>query len=164
VPASTFAAMRLRAAIALLAVLPLLALAAPSGALGVRSTYVAVGAFEQEHDFSSTVATGNCPLLQATVTIHGLPGKEEEEALVVVDAAGHHLHPEAGNDPAHPLLPPAVCAFHEQFQIRGNAWVGYQGKSADVSISIGRLGAATQVRVTHIGQLHGTFDFRPFLV
>jgi hypothetical protein len=165
-----------RPALALLAVLPLLALAAPSGALGAWLVFTGVG--EVEHDIGLALPVAgaqSCPRLPAAVAIQHLTSVQpiSASASLVFAMGGIYQHPEAGNDPDHPLLPPGACATYATFDVRGDPWNGYAGVrssgASSVTITVGPLGGSTEVEVVYTVpgdsfSARGTFDFRPFLV
>jgi hypothetical protein len=165
-----------RPALALLAVLPLLALAAPSGALGAMVAYTGVGEVENDFPLGVPTTVRPCPRLPAAVGIQHLTDIDppHTSAWLVFVMGGIYQHPEAGNDPDHPLLPPPVCSMEETFDVQGDPRNGYVGtrisSTGSITINVGPLGGMTEVELRHttptgrIFTVHGTLDFRPFVV
>jgi hypothetical protein len=156
--------MRAPTVLALLAVLPLLALAAPSGALGARLVFTGVGQYVPEHPGDTCP-----PQLPAEMVIRTTPTDDTARIALVVGLV--HVHPEAGQDPDHPLLPPSVCLRQWEFVGSGHPQSGYRGQApGGLNILVSALGGATYVSVYSFNggvlwdEGRGTFDFRPFVV
>jgi hypothetical protein len=162
--------MRAPTVLALLAVLPLLALAGPSGALGAMVLYTGVGEAVHTSPLGIGPFAAICTRMHAAATITSDPSTGHWRFSLVM--ATLQFDPEAGNEPESPLLPPDVCRDNHDFKVRGSPRAGFVGEGSNSNITVGRLGAATPVTIigfqsgmsTPIAWTNATLDFRPFVV